>query len=329
MKVHSFEKSREGDLLMVMESINGHSLAEELKRGALPVERAVEIWLQICRGMTAVHQLGIVHRDLKPSNIMLTTDGDGHELVKVVDFGIARLVAEEGSQSLTRTESVLGSPRYMSPEQWQSAKVDLRSDIYSFGCLMYECLAGAPPFVDDNVYALMTKHLNGAVPDLKGSVAPRALLHIIGKALNKSVDDRFQSMQEIIGSLEDAREQGLELEESVNVRRSNSRYMIPVVVVCALALIAATISMKRPSATQLARAPVPVVSRSRHPVGKTFYPPTGLRDRKIASSESEIRDFYKQWLGKHREAPPHERGQAYYYCGEYAASCKDPVSELL
>lgn len=123
LKVHSFEKSREGDLLMVVESINGHSLAEELKRGALPVERAVEIWLQICCGMTAVHQLGIVHRDLKPSNIMLTTGADGHELVKVVDFGIARLVAEEGSQSLTRTESVLGSPRYMSPEQWQSASV--------------------------------------------------------------------------------------------------------------------------------------------------------------------------------------------------------------
>ncbi|MBY0551705.1 MAG: serine/threonine-protein kinase [Candidatus Obscuribacterales bacterium] len=327
VKVHSFEKSRDGYLLMVMEFVEGRSLCQELKQGVLQVERAVDIWLQVCMGMKAAHQHGIVHRDLKPSNIMLTVDDDGREQVKVVDFGIARLTGDGSSQSLTNTDSMLGSPAYMSPEQCQAAKVDVRSDVYSLGCVMYECLSGAPPFVDQNAYGLMSKHVSEPVPALAGVAAPTGLERIITKALSKSADDRFQNMQELIDALNESRGSGYEAVASTIATGADAMPKRLILVAVAsfflLVVVSAVAKFLVP-----AQSPVMLASTKAHLVGRAFYNPDELRSHNIVSTVTEIRDFYKQWLEKYPSAPLAERALAYFYCSEAALNSKAPRSEV-
>jgi serine/threonine protein kinase len=208
---------------IVMDFINGRNLAEELaQHPQLSIERAVRIFLQICDGVGYAHEIGLVHRDLKPGNIMLTRAGELNEQVKIIDFGIAKLLPVQGdvTQSHTKTSAV-GSPLYMSPEQCSGQKADRRSDIYSIGCLMYECLSSAPPFQGDSVLATISMHMNDAPEPFERFQIPIALEATVMRCLAKNPSERFQTMLELRGALAYC------LTESSSTRSTRRRSGIP------------------------------------------------------------------------------------------------------
>ncbi len=153
---------------IAMELIEGKSLREVLDREKkLSALRCISIAIQICEGMEAARALGIVHRDLKPNNIMLVDQGAEGELVKILDFGLARTrQGKETAQHLTQTGELVGTVFYMSPEQCRGQTADHRSDIYSAGCLLYEALTGVPPFSAENPIAMMHLHVHESAPAL-------------------------------------------------------------------------------------------------------------------------------------------------------------------
>lgn len=210
MAVFDFGISNEGIAYLVMDYIDGDGLDVILKREhALTATRAVHIFSQACDALSHAHEQGIVHRDLKPSNIMLIRKSDGSETIKIVDFGIAKILPGR-SHSLQFTQNkaeVIGSPLYMSPEQCLGKQEqDGRSDIYSLGCLMYEALTGQAPIRERSVLGIMYKHINElprhfdvAAPGMK---IPPALEAVIFTALAKNPDDRYQTMADLRLALE-------------------------------------------------------------------------------------------------------------------------------
>jgi serine/threonine-protein kinase len=187
-----------------MEFLEGTGLDELLaKGGPIPVERSLEIFLQCCDALEHAHKHSIIHRDLKPSNIVLVKDQSGRDQVKIVDFGIAKFTSKEKSDapSLTQEGSIHGSPMYMSPEQCQAHPMDARSDIYSFGCLMYETLIGSPPFKAEHSIDAMYMHCRTAPPSLLRAdsvhTIPARLDQIILKALSKEPAKRQQTIAEL------------------------------------------------------------------------------------------------------------------------------------
>lgn len=205
VRVRDFGVSESGQPHMVLDFIEGDTLSKSIQKTAgLPVEESLDIFIQACDALEHAHSRGVLHRDLKPSNIMLVPRIAGAPLVKIVDFGIAKInhpEIESGIMNLTQTGEVFGSPLYMSPEQASGAKLDKRSDIYSFGCVMFETLTGTPPFVGGSSIETIFRQLNDKAPTLKeGSLGrdfPLELETIVAKALEKKPDDRFQSMAEL------------------------------------------------------------------------------------------------------------------------------------
>ncbi len=143
------------------------------RKGRVPFLRAISIFKQVCDGLEAAHKKGIIHRDLKPANVILMKRDDGSEMVKLVDFGIAKLLpqADRQQQQLTKTGEVFGSPIYMSPEQCLGRELDTRADIYALGCLMYEAVAGEPPFIGNSYLETMNMHVDNH-PKLISEKAP-------------------------------------------------------------------------------------------------------------------------------------------------------------
>lgn len=184
----------------VMEYLEGISLASFMKKtGPLPLDVATPIFAQIADALAHAHSKSLVHRDLKPSNVMLI--GENQDFVKVVDLGIAKILSddEEPDQRLTGTGELFGSPLYMSPEQCMGTAMDARSDIYSFGCLMYEALIGRPALKGDNFVQTVYKHMNEAPkpirelrPDLSEDIAA-----VVEACLRKQPADRIGSMIEL------------------------------------------------------------------------------------------------------------------------------------
>ncbi|WP_328864937.1 serine/threonine-protein kinase [Streptomyces sp. NBC_00304] len=176
-------------LFLVMELVPGRSMASFTATEQRSVESVVAWGLQICSGLAAAHRAGVVHRDIKPANVMVYGDGE-HDL-KICDFGIARLVEESGT-GLTGTGATIGTPAYMSPEQVRGDRtLDGRSDLYSLGCLLYELLAGRPPF-EGAGWSVLAQHLNGTpepVRSLRPGV-PDALDRLVVSLLHKDPDDR-------------------------------------------------------------------------------------------------------------------------------------------
>lgn len=202
--VHDLGVTDDGQPFLVMDFVEGVTLAEELKEKArLPLPRAVGIFLQVCDAIAHAHKLGVLHRDLKPSNIMLVNAGEDDESVRILDFGIAKMLdADDGTrQALTRTGEALGSPLYMSPEQALGKKVDQRSDLYSMGCVIYECLTGTPPFVGSTMMDTMLKHLNDVpLPLAEASLGvqfPNSIESVVAKLLKKDPEERYQSMNDL------------------------------------------------------------------------------------------------------------------------------------
>jgi serine/threonine-protein kinase len=201
----------DGTPYIAMEYLDGDTLREMLKnRGALPLDETVEIVQQVARGLNAAHKLGIIHRDLKPDNIFLTRSDEGDLLVKVVDFGIAKL-REAATHTLTGT--VLGTPAYMSFEQasgMRSEELDARSDIYSFGVVVYEMLTGRVPFHSDTPLGYVRKHLTEEPPPFRAinpdSQIPPAVESVVMKALRKEREKRHAGVADFAHELREAAE---------------------------------------------------------------------------------------------------------------------------
>ncbi len=198
-----FDVGKSGDIAYIaMEFLQGSELRDILGEGQrMPVHQVVDIAAQVAQGLAYAHEHGIVHRDVKPSNVMVVRDGH----VKITDFGIARMAS---STVRTQTGMVLGSPKYMSPEQVMGKLTDQRSDIFSLGVMLYEMLTGQPPFTGENVNAVMYQTLNAvpAPPSTLNLEVPSMLNFIVAKALAKGVDDRYANASDFANDLRACRD---------------------------------------------------------------------------------------------------------------------------
>ncbi|MDX8384895.1 MAG: serine/threonine-protein kinase [Gallionella sp.] len=199
-----YDVGRSGDVAYIaMEFLEGRELRDIMndEGGLLPVNQVVDVAAQVARGLDYAHEHDIVHRDVKPSNIMVIRDGHA----KITDFGIARMAS---AAVRTQTGMVLGSPKYMSPEQVMGKALDERSDIFSLGVMLYEMLTGQTPFKGENVNAIMYQTLNAipAMPSVLNPSVPEMINFIVAKALAKSVDDRYQKAKEFADDLRACRD---------------------------------------------------------------------------------------------------------------------------
>ncbi|MGA8877091.1 MAG: protein kinase [Candidatus Korobacteraceae bacterium] len=240
-----------GAPFLVSEFLEGQTLREKLESGPLPVRRAIEYGLGIAQGLAAAHEKGIVHRDLKPENVFVTRDGR----VKVLDFGLAKLVTPEKSHETVVTlmspatlpGMVMGTVGYMSPEQVRGEPSDARSDIFSFGAVLYEMLTGKRAFKRATSAETMTAILREEPPELSdtGWQGPLALQRIVARCLEKSVERRFQSASDLAFAIESL--SGISTTKSVPQPKS-SRAWLPWVVAAALVMGTAVWEMSRPAA---------------------------------------------------------------------------------
>ncbi len=188
----------DGTQYIVMEFVEGRTLGEFMETGRRPTPvQAAEIAQKICGALSAAHAVGVIHRDIKPGNVMVTREGT----VKVMDFGIARVL---GPETAPQTSAVLGTASYLSPEQAQGSPVDARTDIYSLGVVLYEMLAGRPPFMGDTPVAVAYKQVNETpvVPSKLNPDVPARLDAVVMKALSKNPSNRYQTADEFGADLE-------------------------------------------------------------------------------------------------------------------------------
>jgi serine/threonine protein kinase len=209
-----------GTLFIAMELLEGESLADRLRRGALAVTDAVPIALEMLAALSALHRRGIVHRDVKPSNVFLTPHG-----VKLLDFGLARgeAVAPGSASDLTRTGVAIGTPRYMAPEQLLEEGIDARADLFAVGAILFEMLAGRPAFAGRTVVDVMHATLHEQPPALTGSPVVAAVDRVIRRAIAKRPDQRFSSADEIA---EELREVPLEDNDPQTLARALTRVVV-------------------------------------------------------------------------------------------------------
>jgi eukaryotic-like serine/threonine-protein kinase len=190
----------QGIYAISMEYFPSHTLGSEVVNDKpLELKRAVRFGIDICTGMTVAHQMGIVHRDLKPANVLINQDG----LLKIVDFGVAA-AQREGDTQLTKTGYVIGSPKYMAPEQILGKKVDERADIYALGVILYEMVTGVPPYSRGDHMSVMYQHVQGKArpPHETNPNLPPGLSEIVVRAMAVDKTKRFQTMEELRLALE-------------------------------------------------------------------------------------------------------------------------------
>ncbi|MBI1271986.1 protein kinase [bacterium] len=203
VEVYDFGET-DGLFYLVMDYLEGESLDRYLARvGALSLEETREIGLAICDGLGHAHEQGIIHRDLKPSNVLVSTDEQGESRVKIVDFGIAKEL--DGASTMTGSDLILGTPAYISPEAVRGGELSPASDIYSLGCILYECLTGDKPVLGDSAMATMMLKLEVDPPSLRdrfegefGVLADR----LISKCLARDPEKRYCSAGELAFALD-------------------------------------------------------------------------------------------------------------------------------
>ena len=190
----------DGLVYLVMEFVDGEPLSRLLAREApFALERAIDLARQIADGLGAAHELGIVHRDLKPDNILVSRNRSGREVVKVVDFGIAKAMQEGAGEALTRTGLVIGTPEFMSPEQLLGDPIDARSDLYALGCIMHLMLTAAPAFDAPTREQMIKRRLSENPPHAQAldPGIPDAVDRVISRLLARTPDDRYSSAAEV------------------------------------------------------------------------------------------------------------------------------------
>jgi serine/threonine-protein kinase len=208
---------------IVMEYVEGRTLRDVIKaQGHLPARRAMEITADVCGALDFSHRSGIVHRDIKPANVMITQAG----AVKVMDFGIARAVADNAA-TVTQTANVIGTAQYLSPEQARGEAVDARSDVYSTGCLLYELVTGSPPFQGDSPVAVAYQHVRESPPppSSRNAGVPPAVDSIVMKALAKNQLNRYQSAGEMRADIQRALANQPVMAESVMTDAERTQFM--------------------------------------------------------------------------------------------------------
>lgn len=204
--IFDYGETADGRCFIAMEYLEGRTLSEELKKnGKLSAERAIHVTLQVARALREAHALGVVHRDMKPGNVFLSKQDDDEDFAKVLDFGLVKETTPSEAQDHTQVGQIMGSPRYMAPEQVQGKAVDGRTDVYSVGAMFYAMLAGRPPFDKATDLATMMAQVSDAPAPIQ-SVAPDAVLPpgleaIVMRCLAKNPDERFASMEELIAAL--------------------------------------------------------------------------------------------------------------------------------
>jgi serine/threonine-protein kinase len=255
-----YDVGKTGNLAyMAMEFLQGEELRALLGAGQpLPVGRAIDIAAQVAEGLAYAHHHGVVHRDVKPANIMLTATGRA----KITDFGIARMRSAEVK---TQTGIVLGSPRYMSPEQVAGKRAEPRSDIFSLGVILYEMLTGRPPFTGEDVTAVMFQIMN-LVPPPPSSINPRApevLDFIVAKAIAKIVDERYASAEELAQDLREVAKQINTTIHTLTATRPPVRPKVDTDAAQALAQSLPDTRRAEAEVTTLGATPVPVLGLSK------------------------------------------------------------------
>ena len=253
-----YDSGEEPAPYIVMELISGHTLRELIHKGErVPLKRALEIGEGILAALEYSHHSGIVHRDIKPANIMITDHGD----VKVMDFGIARALADLGA-TLTSTWNVVGTAQYLSPEQALGEVADLRSDIYSTGCLLYEVLTGKPPFSGETPVSIAYQHVSGVlvapskiVPEL-----PAGIDTLLTVALAKNPEDRYQTAGLMLDDLYKIAGGEVVTTKIAKAPMSRRKVLISAISgVAALGLLVAGVFMTRPGVDPLGLPQLPNV----------------------------------------------------------------------
>jgi len=190
----------QGSYAISMEYFPSHTLSGEIPDNKpMPLDKLLRYSRDMATGMTVAHQAGVIHRDLKPANVLVNEEG----LLKIVDFGVAA-AASSGDTQLTKTGYVIGSPKYMAPEQILGKKVDETADIYSVGVIMYEMATGVPPYSRGDHMSVMYQHVQGKAQQCQeiNPEIPDDLAAIIAKAMSVDKSKRYQSMEELTEALD-------------------------------------------------------------------------------------------------------------------------------
>ncbi|MBX9721752.1 MAG: protein kinase, partial [Candidatus Obscuribacterales bacterium] len=284
----------QGQPFIVMDCLQGKSLADEIKRlKQLSVERTIHIFTQACDALDHAHKQGVIHRDLKPGNIMLINHEDDPDFVKVVDFGVAKImpINNEESQTLTQAGEVCGSPVYMSPEQCLGQDLDRRADVYSMGVVLYETLTGKLPLLGRNMVETMSKHINENPPAFKDVrpdlYIPERVEQVIMRALSKRPEGRQQNMailrQELFFSIpRPGQSQKMRAVAEPPLTRSDSprSWVVPAIAAGTATLVVAAgagfffMSQKHESSTAVAPPPVTTTSPAAVTTSPTTVPVT-------------------------------------------------------
>jgi serine/threonine-protein kinase len=194
--IHDIDETEDGQMFICMDSYEGETLKEKITKGPLKIDETINIAIQIAEGLQSAHEHGIIHRDIKPANIFITKDGE----VKILDFGLAKLT---GRSVITKMGSTVGTIAYMSPEQTRGEDIDVRTDIWSSGVVLYEMITGHLPFKGDYEQAVIYSILNEdpkTIVSIRQDVPP-SLQHMVSKTLEKNLNNRYQNMQEFLHDL--------------------------------------------------------------------------------------------------------------------------------
>ena len=320
VRVDDFDYTEDGRPFIVMELVEGKNISEILQaEGPFAVRRAVRIAAQVARALGVAHKLGVVHRDIKPGNIILTTDEQGQETAKVLDFGIAKLreAAGEARPEMTMTGMVVGTPSYMSPEQFMGKKagaaIDGRTDIYSLGVVLYQMVTACLPFEADTIYSLMMQHMEGNArpphelkPELK---IPESLSRVILKAIERSRDQRYQTAEEFSAALEQVANDQPASVPTVDVAPVSATEFVKGSPTTAkpeasLAVIASTSSsvpqsMQTPSAVAQPEPPSTAVPSTNPPSARTVPPaPVATQSQAVVSAAEKVANTEDAYLPK-------------------------------
>jgi serine/threonine-protein kinase len=294
--LYDFSRLPDGSFYMVWEFIDGVTLEEWMRRhGPLPVDQALDVARQVLAGLSEIHAQGIVHRDLSPDNILVRPGRDGRLVAKIIDLGIAKRVAAE-TLSMTGTGLFVGKLKYCSPEQAgalpEGVPLDGRSDLYSFGVVLYEMLAGRPPFDAQTPEAYLGKHLHASPPPLDTTRLPSrsgpALSAIVRKALEKSREKRFSSAREFAAALDRAAPEATErftpppLPAPEKPEKKSVALLLLIGTLVAAAVATSYYIVRRPAARRRL-APVSPVSPTAAPETRPTAAPTSGPDQVIVA----------------------------------------------